>query len=115
MRMTGFSTGALGLGDYRNALRMLADKGVNAVELSALRREELEPLIEDLENLDLRKFQYIAFHVPSSLEPSFEGTALKLLEQVAGRGWPLIVHPNVMNNVEAWAKFDRLLCIENMD
>ena len=94
---------------------MLADKGVNAVELSALRQEEFEPLIEDLENLDLRKFQYIGFHVPSSLEPSFEGTALKLLEQVAGRGWPLIVHPNVMNNVEAWAKFDRLLCIENMD
>ena len=115
MRMIGFSTGALALGNYRHALRMLADKDVNAVELSALRQEELEPLIKDLENLDLRKFQYIAFHAPSSLEPSIEGTALKLLEQVAGRGWPIIVHPNVMHNVEAWAKFDALLCIENMD
>lgn len=53
--------------DYRHALRMLADKDVNAVELSALRQEELRPLVEDLENLDLRKFQYIAFHAPSSL------------------------------------------------
>ena len=115
MRMIGFSTGALTLGNYRHALRILADKDVNAVELSALRQEELKPLVEDLENLDLRKFQYIAFHAPSSLEPSFEGTALELLEQVAGRGWPIIVHPNVMHNVEAWAKFDALLCIENMD
>lgn len=115
MRMIGFSTGALTLGDYRHALRILADKDVNAVELSALRQEELKPLVEDLENLDLLKFQYIAFHAPSSLEPSFEGTALELLEQVAGREWPIIVHPNVMHNVEAWAKFDRLLCIENMD
>lgn len=82
--MIGFSTGALTLGDYRHALRILADKEVNAVELSALRQEELKPLVEGLENLDLRKFQYIAFHAPSSLEPSFEGTALELLEQVAG-------------------------------
>ena len=83
-------------------------KDVNAVELSAL-QEELKPLIEELENLDLGKLQYMAFHAPSSLEPSFEGAALKLLEHVAGRGWPIIVHPNVMYNVEAWAKFDRLL------
>ena len=94
---------------------MLADKDVNAVELSALRQEELEALIGDLENLDLRKFQYIAFHAPSSLEPSFERTALELLEQVAGRGWPIVVHPNVMHNIEAWARFDALLCVENMN
>lgn len=35
MRIIGFSTGALSRGDYRQALEMLADKDVNAVELSA--------------------------------------------------------------------------------
>jgi hypothetical protein len=71
MRTIGFSTGALARSDYRSALRMLADKEVNAVELSALRQEELQPLVEDLDKLDLRKFRYIAFHAPSSLDNAF--------------------------------------------
>ena len=115
MKTIGFSTGALAGGNYRHALRMLADKDVNAVELSALRQEELQPLVEDLDNLDLHKFQYIAFHAPSSLDPAFEVTAVRLLASVAARGWPIIVHPNAMHDPAAWAHFDALLCIENMD
>jgi hypothetical protein len=115
MRMIGFSTGALARSDYRQALGMLADKDVNAVELSALRQEELQPLVEDLDNLDLRKFRYIAFHAPSSLDPAFEVATIQLLERVAVRGWSIIVHPNAMHDPAAWAHFDALLCIENMD
>jgi hypothetical protein len=115
MRVMGFSTGALARSNYRQALGMLADKNVNAVELSALRQEELQPLVEDLDNLDLRKFRYIAFHAPSSLDPAFEVTAIQLLERVAMRGWPIIIHPNAMHDSAAWAHFDALLCIENMD
>src|SRR5262249_32741259 len=115
MRMIGFSTGALARNDYRLALRMMADKEVNAVELSALRQEELQPLVEDLDNLDLGKFRYIAFHAPSLLEPAFESTAIQLLERVALRGWPIVVHPNAMHDPAVWAHFDSLLCIENMD
>jgi hypothetical protein len=113
--MIGFSTGALARNDYRRALEMLTDKDVNAVELSALRQEELQPLVEDLDNLDLHRFQYIAFHAPSSLDPAFEVTAIQLLERIAARGWPIIVHPNAMHDPAAWAHFDTLLCIENMD
>jgi hypothetical protein len=101
--MIGFSTRALARGDYRQALRMLADEDLNAVELSALRQEKLKPLVEDLDNLDLRKFRYVAFHAPSSLDPSFEAATIKLLEHVAARGWPIIIHPNAMHNTEAWA------------
>jgi hypothetical protein len=115
MRTMGFSTGALARSEYRQALAMLADKEVNAVELSALRQEELRPLVEDLGNLDLRKFRYVAFHAPSSLEPSFELAAIELLNLVAARGWPIIVHPNAMYNPAAWSHFEDLLCIENMD
>lgn len=115
MRMIGFSTGALARSDYRQALRMLTGKDVNAVELSALRQEELKPIVEDLDNLDLRKFRYVAFHAPSSLDPALEVSAIQLLERVAARSWPIIVHPNAMYDPAAWAQFDALLCIENMD
>src|SRR5260370_13595731 len=41
---------------------MLADKPVNAVELSALRQDELQPLVDDLGNLDVHEFAYAALH-----------------------------------------------------
>ena len=82
MRTVGFSTGALARGDYRHALEMLSDKPVTAVELSALRQDELRPLVEDLDNLNLRRFSYLAFHAPSLIDPSFELPAIKLLERV---------------------------------
>lgn len=115
MRTIGFSTGALARSDYRRALQMLADKPVNAVELSALRQDELQPLVENLDSLDLHKFSYLAFHAPSSMDRSFELSAITLLERVASRGWPIIVHPDTMHTPSAWARFDDLLCIENMD
>jgi hypothetical protein len=115
MRTIGFSTGALARSDYQRALQMLADEPVNAVELSALRQDELQPLIENLDSLDLRKFAYRAFHAPSSMNRSFEPLAIRLLEQVALRGWPIVVHPDAMHTPAAWAHFGDLLCIENMD
>lgn len=115
MRYVGFSTGALALGDFRAALRMLAGKNCSAVELSALRQEELEPLVAQLDQLELGKFQYVSFHAPSAIEPMFEADALGLLEQVASRGWPIIVHPDAMHHPAEWACLGQELCIENMD
>jgi hypothetical protein len=115
MRCIGFSTGALARSDFRRALRMLADKDVSALELSALRQDELTPVVEELGRLDLGHFQYISFHAPSSMEQSFEPRALGLLEQVAARKWPIIVHPDVMHTFEEWASLGDCLCIENMD
>lgn len=115
MRSIGFSTGALALGDFRAALRMLADKDSSAVELSALRQHELAPLVEELDRLDLSHFKYISFHAPSSMEPTFEATALSLLEQVARRRWPIIVHPDAMHIRQEWARLGTWLCVENMD
>ncbi|MGA8540543.1 MAG: hypothetical protein WB566_13645 [Terriglobales bacterium] len=115
MRYIGFSTGALARSDFRLALDMLVDKSVNAVELSALRQEELGPLVAELDRLDLSRFRYVSFHAPSSIEPSFEQTVLKLLAQVAPRGWPIIVHPDAMLNPLEWGYLGDSLCIENMD
>ena len=49
MRLIGFSTGALARNDFRRALQMLAERHVRAVELSALRQDELIPLVEVLQ------------------------------------------------------------------
>jgi hypothetical protein len=115
MRCIGFSTGALARGDFRKALLMLAGKNVCAVELSALRQDELAPLVQQLEHLDLTPFQYISFHAPSSMDLSFEPIALDLLEEVAARKWPIIAHPDAMHNPTEWNRLGRNLCIENMD
>jgi len=115
MRNIGFSTGALALGDFSAALGMLAGKNSSAVELSALRQNELAPLVEQLDRLDLNRFAYVSFHAPSSIEPAFEVETLRLLEQVARRGWPIIVHPDVMHARQEWMRLGDCLCIENMD
>ena len=115
MRNIGFSTGALARGDFRASLQMLAGKNASAVEMSALRQDELAPLVDELDRLDLSQFKYVSFHAPSSMEPAFEATALRLLEQVARRGWAIIVHPNAMHQPHEWARLGNSLCIENMD
>jgi hypothetical protein len=115
MKCIGFSTGALARNDFRRALRMLAGKNINAVELSALRQDELIPLVEQLDQLELGRFQYISFHAPSSMEQSFEPTAFRLLKQVAARRWPIILHPDAMHTPREWAGLGDCLCSENMD
>lgn len=115
MRYIGFSTGALARNDVRSALRMLKNKPADAVELSALRQDELLPLVELLEDLELTQFKYVSVHAPSSLHPDFELRALELLDQFFQRGWPIIVHPDAMHRVEEWARFGDLLYVENMD
>jgi hypothetical protein len=115
MRCVGFSTGALARGDFRKALQMLEGKKVRALELSALRQDELAPLVEQLKDLDLTSYKYVSFHAPSSMEPSFEPIALRLLEEVAARKWPIVAHPDAMHTPSEWNRLGNNLCIENMD
>ena len=115
MRLIGFSTGALTREDFGAALGILSRKKVQAVELSALRQNELLPLVEELERLDLHQFRYISFHAPSVMDPEFESIAVHALDQVALREWPIILHPDAMYTPAKWAHFGDLVCIENMD
>lgn len=114
-RAIGFSTGALARGDVQHGLELLRGTNANAVELSALRQDELPELINLLDELDLRQFECVSVHAPSALEPEYENTALELLVRMQERGWPIIVHPDAMHNPPAWAHFGELLYIENMD
>jgi hypothetical protein len=75
MNRIGFSTGALALSDFRLALRMLQNTPCDAIELSALRQAELEPLFEAADSLDLHQFASVSFHAPSKIDTAFERKA----------------------------------------
>jgi hypothetical protein len=111
----GFSTGSLALNDVRRGLQMVAGKRTAAIELSALREEELAPLIAMLDALDLRQFEYVSFHAPSRLHTLPEAIVVDWLGAVAKRGWPIIVHPDVIDDFACWQVLGDKVCIENMD
>lgn len=116
MQATGFSTGSLAYGDFEKGLAMMRGKTtVNAIELSALRQPELLPLVSSLERLDLRGFVYISLHAPSRMSVEEEREAIGLLRSVAERRWPIIVHPDAVNDWSLWRAFGELLLVENMD
>ncbi len=112
---TGFSTGALERGNFRKAVSWMEDSDIQVLELSALRYEELKPLIAGLDELPLKSFTYISLHAPSSFPASKEQEVVNLLLPVSGRGWNVIVHPDVIYTPRYWAPMGDRLLIENMD
>ena len=56
MRPIGFSTGALAYADFSRGLEMVQQHGLHVVELSALRQNELVPLLNAIPRLDLGGF-----------------------------------------------------------
>ncbi len=111
----GFSTGSLEKGDFKTAIKWLKRHRVENVELSALRLDELEPLVNTLDSLPISQFRYVSFHAPSSFPKEAERRVVELLGKVANRGWNIIVHPDVIRKYGLWKKFESLLLIENMD
>lgn len=114
MNRIGYSTGAIALGDFSKAIDLLAAHNFRAIELSALRIDEVEPLIESLPRLDLRHYTYISFHAPSAFAEHEEEYLVKLLSQLPDR-WPIILHPDAIHRFDRWAALARRLAIENMD
>lgn len=115
MREIGFSTGALAKGNFRAALGMLRDKGTKAVELSALRQDELPELINAIDDLDLDGFTYISIHAPSAIRPGTENEVVEQLKVLGDRDWPIVVHPDAITDVDLWKALGQQLCIENND
>jgi len=116
MRPIGFSSGALAYADFRRGVGMLLGKDVHHLELSALRENELDPLLDALDELDLEQFRYIALHAPSGFNPEREDRIVDRLAEVAfARKWPVILHPDAVYNPGLWQRLGQYLCIENMD
>jgi hypothetical protein len=113
----GFSTGSIAMADVRRGLGVARHRRARAVELSALREEELDPLLESLDRLesDLRQFEYISFHAPSRRVRFSETEFVEKLRKVAKRGWAIVVHPDVIEDFSLWRELGKAVCIENMD
>ena len=86
-----------------------------AVEFSALQQEDLIPLLESLETLDLTGFEYISIHLPSQFELDWETLAWGHLLEESWRDWPVVVQPETLFDLSLWREFGPLLCIDNMD
>jgi len=114
MRPIGFSTGALAKGDFKEGIALQHEYSTNAVELSALREGELEPLVEALSSLALGRFSYVSVHAPSKLVSRNESWMISLLREIPGE-WPVVVHPDVIRDVSLWKALGSKLCLENMD
>jgi len=96
-------------------LDLLQEQPVKAVELSAIRRDELVPLLRSLDELDLSKFEYISIHAPSKFSQKDEEWIFQELYASRSRGWPIVVHPDTLHDQSLWPLLENLLCIENMD
>ncbi len=115
MAKFGFSTGAIAYSDFNKALEILLRFDFPAIELSALREPELPVLLSALSQLDLSSFEYISFHAPSSINPGNENEVVRMLLTIVERGWPVIVHPDIIQTFEIWRSCGAHLLIENMD
>jgi hypothetical protein len=114
MRPIGFSSGALAKGDYQLGIDLQRAIRTTAVELSALRENELAPLIAAIPSLDLAQFSYVSLHAPSKLKTLSERELLDALRQIP-KEWPVVVHPDLIQNIGEWRQLGSQLCIENMD
>jgi len=114
MGSLGFSTGALAKGDFKLALQQMAGKSLSAVELSALRVEELPQLMESASSLDLGCYRYVSVHSPSSFSADEEGRIVELLHSCP-KNWKIVVHPDAIKDASKWVDFGKQLVIENMD
>ncbi|MCA9653758.1 MAG: hypothetical protein H6712_11980 [Myxococcales bacterium] len=111
----GFSTGALAKGDYRRGLELQrALPRARAVELSALRDHELQPLLDGLGELDLGGLDYVSVHAPSKLGSLSERETFERLAALP-EAWPIIVHPCIVHSFAMWRELGPRLCLENMD
>src|ERR1039458_2892588 len=110
----GFSTGALALGDFKLALDLLRGKPTTAVELSALRVQELPSLVAALPNLDLTPFSYVAIHAPSAFNADEEDSIVAQLKRVPPNRC-IVLHPDTIHDYTKWTGFGPQLLIENMD
>lgn len=113
MQRLGFSTGALAKGDFARGVALQQTSTTTAVELSALRENELPSLIEKWRDLDLSRFEYVSVHAPGKLA---NGDAA-LLDHLAAlpEAWPVVAHPEVLKTEDEWRRLGPRLCIENMD
>jgi hypothetical protein len=94
---------------------MASSEEYSAIEISALRQQELLPMLDALDSLDLARFSYVSIHAPSRIDPTWEAIAWDALRDQLPRNFPIVVHPDALYDMSLWRQFGSLVCVENMD
>ena len=116
MRRIGFSTGALAKGDFREGIRLQQSIAqIDALELSALRESELDPLIDAIPTLELERFSYVSFHAPSRLLKLSEQDLVRRLQTLTKTFDTIVVHPDIITDFSVWEEIQSSIALENMD
>ena len=117
MRPIGFSTGALAFADVQRGLELQAGTDADAVELSALREDELRPLLDLLPKLEpaLARYRYVSVHLPSKLRRLSEADVVAAALTGLPARLPLVLHPDVVTDPAVWEPLGDRLTLENMD
>ena len=115
MRRIGFSTGALAKADFRRALDVIREHRIDVVEFSALRLEEMEPLLDFLGTFPAAAFSFASVHAPSRFPRQAERSVVAQITRAVELGYPVIAHPDVIYTPALWVRTGRRLLVENMD
>lgn len=117
MRTIGFSTGALVKGDFHRGLELQRPYRLQAIELSALRERELQPLLDGFGSLDLSPFKYVSMHAPGIFRELPERVIIDKIRSHVPPRVAVVVHPNAISeeHLTDWRALGSSLCIENMD
>lgn len=102
-------------GDWDALVEDAARTAPNAAELSALSEDELPGLIEHLANGPRMPFPFVSVHGPSKGRVLSERALVEQLSRLPIWVSAIVLHPDVMDDLDAYRSLGRRLVIENMD
>jgi len=102
-------------GDWEELVASSAAVSTLAIELSALSQEELPDLTTFLLSDPSMPFHYVGVHAPSKGLNGDERGRVRALTELPPRVRSIVVHPDTMEDLDAWSALGRRLVIENMD
>jgi sugar phosphate isomerase/epimerase len=113
----GASTGCLetGRGDWPGLVEEAENTSQYAIELAALSERELPGLVRYLDLDPDLPFRYVSVHAPTKHRRMSEYELIDALCALPAWLDAIVVHPDVMEDVEAYAAVGCRLVIENMD
>ncbi len=113
----GLSTGALeaARGRWDSLVARAIETSPYTVELSALSETELPGLIEYLVENPTLPFRFLSVHGPSKQRRLSEGALVQRLTALPPMVTVVVLHPNEIEEPEAFAGFGSRLALENMD
>lgn len=113
----GASTGYMDelRGDWPALVERTLDTSTLIAELAALTEPEFESLIEYLAGEPPLPYRYLSVHAPSKERSLSDIELVSLIERLPPYVDAIVVHPDTISDLGAYATLERSLVIENMD